>query len=834
MKDRMTTRHWLQLAATTLLTALLATTPAPATKANPSEAFVFTDYLTMPRVGIYGRAAVHIDAVDAAIAAGELTQPAAGDTLTASDGRVVEWKPSTATDGNLSTRSIVGGYAAATYESPADQVMLLEARGHAVAYVNGHPHAGDPYAMGNWQLPVRLKKGANTFIFHVAQREFTARLLSSPSQALLTTTFGEAPSLVAGTNHEQLLAAISVLNVSNQPIEGAELVARLDDASESTPLAWLDAASMRIAPLTLPAVNLTGDNEGESIEIEVTLMADGQTLAEQTLKLSVVDSTAVRTCTFRSTVDGSVQSYALLPAASQGDSSDPPGILLALHGAGSTAKEFVANYAAKPWAHIVAPNGRSKYPFDWEDWARHDALEALDDAAERFDANPQKIYVTGHAMGGHGALVLATSAPSRFAAVGTSAAWPSLWTYGGGMPDYRDPNPVQAMLRRAANPSDTLQLLENLREAGVYLLHGEEDKRVPVEQTRMLLKKLTEFHDDFAFHEKEKAGNWWGNTTVDWPDMMEFFADRNRSAQSPERVVLATSDLGVTATSQWVTIAGQARAFEISRVDLSKRTSPVSIVGKTENVTRIMLHKSAVPAGEPFAVRLDDSRPVIFRGMPASGTAWLEKVEGQWQRARSPNRNYKNPNRYGGIKAAFHRNALLVYGTQGSEEENRWSRAKAHFDAQTFAYRAGGSFEVIPDTKFDERSTRDRNVVLYGNVDTNAAWPALLSTSPVQARRSSVEVGMRHETGEGLGLLMVRPRSRSAESLVGAIGGTNLTGMQLTNRLRYFWSGVAYPDLTLLGPNSLTLGDRDVRAAGYFADDWKTDDADIAWRDTAL
>jgi len=834
LKDRMTIRQRLLLAAILIITGLLSPGQLTRAQAAPTEAFVFEDYLTLPRVGIYGRAAVHIDAVDAAIAAGKLAAPTAGDTLTASDERVVEWKPSRARGSKLSTRSIVGGYAAASYTSPADEVMLLEARGHAMVYINGLPHAGNPYALGGWRLPIRLKKGVNTFVFHVAQRELSAWLTKPSSEVWLSSDFSKFPTVVRGTDTSEQWAAMKLYNARKKPLVDASIILSVGDKSVTTKLAWLDEGSMRIVPFKLPAVSVPSEGSEPAIEGSIELTAGGETLLKSSYPLFVVEPGSLQTCTFLSRIDGSVQSYVMLPAANAEQPDKKPGVILALHGAGSTAKEFVANYAAKPWAHIVAPNGRSKYPFDWEDWARADALEALDDATRRLDCNPQMTYVTGHAMGGHGAVVLATSAPNRFAAVGTSAAWPSLWTYGGGMPDYRDPNPVQAMLRRAANPSDTLQLMENLRESGVYLLHGEDDKRVPVEQTRILLKKLTEFHDDFAFHEKKNAGNWWGKTTVDWHDMMEFFAARSRPTKSPDRVVMSTSDLGATATSEWITIAGQEQAFEISRVDLSKRTNPISIVGKTENVSRIMLHKSAVPAGEPFAVRLDDSRPVIFRGMPASGTAWIEKIEGEWRRARSPNRNFKNPKRYGGMKAVFARNALLVYGTQGSEDENRWSRAKAHFDAQTFAYRAGGSFEVIPDTRFDEPSTRDRNVVLYGNVDTNAAWPTLLSTSPVQARRSSVEVGMRHETGEGLALLMVRPRSRNAESLVGAVGGTNLAGMQITNRLRYFWSGVAYPDLTLLGPDSLTLGDRDVRAAGYFADDWKTDEADIAWRDLAL
>ena len=115
-----------------------------------------TDFLTLPMVGTYGRAAVHVDPIDAAIAAGTFTMPSAGEELIVSDDRTVKWRAATTNDqGVLATRSIRGGYAATEFESPAAGILLLAASGHAAVYVNGQPYAGDPYALGNFALPVR-------------------------------------------------------------------------------------------------------------------------------------------------------------------------------------------------------------------------------------------------------------------------------------------------------------------------------------------------------------------------------------------------------------------------------------------------------------------------------------------------------------------------------------------------------------------------------------------------------------------------------------------------------------------------------------------------------
>ena len=75
---------------------------------------------------------------------------------------------------------------------------------------------------------------------------------------------------------------------------------------------------------------------------------------------------------------------------------------------------------------------------------------------------------------------------------------------------------------------------------------------------------------------------------------------------------------------------------------------------------------------------------------------------------------------------------MLVYGTGGNDEENAWAAAKARYDAEVFWYQGNGSVDVIADTAFDLKADLDRNVILYGHADMNAAWQPLLGTSPVR------------------------------------------------------------------------------------------------------
>lgn len=100
---------------------------------------------------------------------------------------------------------------------------------------------------------------------------------------------------------------------------------------------------------------------------------------------------------------------------------------------------------------------------------------------------------------------------------------------------------------------------------------------------------------------------------------------------------------------------------------------------------------------------------------------------------------------------------------------------------------------MIPDDQFQAAAEPDRDVILYGNAQSNSAWSRLLANSPVQVGKGFIRVGQREEKGEDLACLFLRPRPGSDRACVGVISGTGIAGMKLTDRLAYFTSGVAYP-----------------------------------------
>ena len=188
------------------------------------------DYLVLPAVGHYGRLSVHQDALEAQWIGGQWQPPAAGDTVSTTDGGAKTWRAATAAHGSLDTKTVRGGYAFAKFDSPTERVMLLAAAGHATVYVNGEPRAGDPYRLGWLRLPVRVKRGENSLLFHVASEQLTARLTTPPGDVFFLPDDRTLPTLVRG-EAEPVWGAMPLVNATHDWLGELQLECRRDRKS---------------------------------------------------------------------------------------------------------------------------------------------------------------------------------------------------------------------------------------------------------------------------------------------------------------------------------------------------------------------------------------------------------------------------------------------------------------------------------------------------------------------------------------------------------------------------------------------------------------------------
>ncbi|MEQ8849326.1 alpha/beta hydrolase-fold protein [Botrimarina sp.] len=825
-------------------------------------------WLVAPRVGAYRRGPLHVDAIEVAIATGRWQAPRAGDKIAAADGGEAVWREE---NGRRSV-DLAGGYAYAEFDSPADGVMLLEAPGVAAVCLNGEWLPGDPYGLGTLRPPTEVREGKNWLLAHLANPAASPRLVPVDTPVALLAEQATLPTLVAPDADESprppqpagqppaIVLSVPVANASTAALGGCQVRVSLGGSDPVvTPLRRIEP--LLVTPITVTAPVPTQPlTAGEELGLSIELVSSaGETIASASLEVAVTGRSAPQTHTFVSDIDGSVQPYRVLPP---GD-GEADAVVLVLHDAGDDHVEALEAYQAHPEAWLVAPYGRGRWAFDWEDWSRLDAIEALEDFVGRrqetgaaIDAN--RVSVAGSGMGGHGALRLATLRPDLFASVGMVDPWISFTTQGRSATAADAAPAVVATLDRERKSSDPLRVIENLAGLGVSLVFTGESG-VGVYESRLLRERLGEFHRDFAYRERAADAAAASDLPPDWRSaQLDWLVARRRpDYDALDTIEFATPDVGASSSLGWVTVLsarpqGEAASVRIER-DLARR----EVTGVTENAGRLRLSLEAFGRSGPVTLRLDGGPPMKLQpGREGMAYALAKDSEGTWRRVPDVSRArsrfarlFKEPSRTGGFKSVFRERPILAYGTLGEDDASRWAAAKARYDAHQFLYRGAGRLEVTPDTLLMESlrgpgADADRSVVLYGNAETNAAWPVLRQEAFVR-RSQAVRVaageawlGERPESGDALAVLAVRPRVGSRTASVGVIGGSGPTGMRLTTRLRYFWSGVEYPDYLLFGPGALEpfgpSSDRDVRAAGYFDADWGVDGGQVVWRDLAI
>ena len=503
---------------------------------SAQDTFYFQKGLVVNAPVRYGREALYMDELAWQLYQGNLKAPVEGATFMKDEkGEQVTWKAVLA-DSLHRLRGGGGGfgpgrrgptYLYLAYESDKEKTALVNMRGNAGFYLNGEPHMGDAYSSGWLYVPVKLKKGLNEF--YVRGTFVTPSMVLNTKVVLLNTEDATVPSLLINNAEKKGQAGVVVINTSSKEITNATIKTILAGRTTETKLPSIPAMGMRkvIVEFDASGVSASGKHRCELVLSQKTTQLDTGSIT-----LEAPAPGAQYSATFVSAIDGSLQYYAVTPQIDPQPSGNA--LFLSVHGAGVEAIGQARAYKPKDWGTLVAPTNRRPRGFNWEDWGRLDALEVLEISKKQFKPDPRRIYLTGHSMGGHGTWFLGATYPDKWAAIAPCAGYPTLKGYGsadGLIPD-SSANPIEKILLRSSNQSDVIKLAANYKAFGVYIFHGDADRTVSVNYARQMKNVLADFHPDLSYYEYPGGSHWFGDHSVDWKPLFDFFKWHNVPADS--------------------------------------------------------------------------------------------------------------------------------------------------------------------------------------------------------------------------------------------------------------------------------------------------------------
>ncbi|MFI3262757.1 MAG: prolyl oligopeptidase family serine peptidase [Rikenellaceae bacterium] len=746
------------------------------------------------------------------------------DNLTATNyGRTrenIQWTPISVDEkGAFKDRGLRNAYLYSEYNSPKEEVLLLQSTANMRSFINGMPHEGDYYDFAYTLIPFKAKKGVNQFVFTPGRYGYVEGSIIRPDQPVMFSKRDMTLcNLIIGETDEKW-AAIRVVNSSSKTIKGLTIKCELETGEVATyKTGDVMDMSTRKLPYLVPASKST--EEGK-IKATLTLTdAKGKVIDTAELEYRNADSGKVNERTFVSKIDGSVQYFSLKPSLTKGEGQ---ALFLSVHGASVEARNQARAYAAKDWGHIVCPTNRRPFGYNWEDVGRKDAIEVLEVARELLKTDPQKTYLTGHSMGGHGTWHIGVTYPDKFAAIAPCASYPDIADYGMNKLDTENKTIEQfSMVQRAAHAGRTKSLKRNYLQSGVYILHGDADKVVPIDLVRDMRQILATYHPDVAWYEYPGGSHWYSNESVDWKPIFDYYKWHTIPAtKDVKHIEFWTASPGVSASNYWATIAQQLEPYNYSNIVLDVVND--SIVGKTENVSVLKFDFNNMPVSGATVIAIDGSNFTV----DGKDVVTIRKENGTWKQSEL-NAFEKSDVRAGNFKDVFDNNVVFVYSTAGSKVENEWYKNKARYDAETMLYRGNGSIEVVSDVEFLKGDFSCRNVMIYGNSKTNKAWNSLLVDCPIKVTGTAIELGDKTFTGDDYATYFVYPRSGCSKTLVGVVAGTGIKGARATYPNDYMLANTGFPDVMVFNFDMLRDGLRNV-SLGFFDNNWSLENSEFVF-----
>ncbi len=678
-------------------------------------------------------------------------------------------------------------YAATEIEVPTGRnvfARLDQVRGIFADNANEQP--GDVYAAGRFRAPLDVEPGANLIAAQVYGRRGapTLEMFSTPDELVLNLADMTTPQYPVGDGSEQWVG-VPVLNLTDLDTRHLRTHVLDNEFFEETIVAYPGIAAATVSQLAFKLIpKAVFPDAGQ--EIPVTLRVEPlwfEQSYEREITIQTVDIGATYRHTRRSSVDGSAQFYGVrAPTVVEADQTY--GLMLSLHGAGVNAQGQVNAYSAKDWAYIVAPTNRREFGFDWEEFGRLDALEALEHARSVFPIDDGRVHLTGHSMGGHGAWHVGVHFPSKFSVISPSAAWISFSTYSQSIPD--------GVLGASRSASQTMDFIENFSNSPIYIIHGLDDSTVGPFQAQTMYDALRTIAAELWYHAQPDAGHWWdldgdepGADCVDWEPMFAEAAQRYVDS-APLAFRFTSAGPWVNPDHSYVRLIAEETPMENSRFDSLVNGAAVTLT--TTNVRTLEVDTDVLLARQAESLTVDGMDIPLDGSVVTIGAS-----------------TGKTPEQHGPLNQVFFGPVLYVYPDDGP---NAYREYAAFLTAQ-WTIRGNGQAQAIPLSSLTGPLQDVYNIVYLGVPPNDIV--DLPASMQFDTSDDAVTIGAQDFSEAAMAFVFPADTGRLS-AVFTAVPGFEY----LLNRYHPFTSRSGRPDYYIWRANGVEIG-------GFFDHQWAVD-----------
>ncbi len=765
------------------------------------------------------------------------------------------------------------GYAYAQIKVTEDCRALVDAQNIGGFRINGRSYSGDPYGNSIWIQPVKLDKGVNHILVGCSgfegQGSFVFRILSAPDVPAAVITNDLMYPDIREYQPLDSWVGVPIVNYTDEWLNDLSVDFGYPEGLSSPPciVPSIPPFGMLKIPVPIKTTNETLGIRTEENELSAWVRVSGEGWENKTeFKFRVRRAKQTWRETFLSDIDGSVQKYAVRPPVPLDPNRDYA-LIMSTHGAGVDCDGQVEAYGPKDWAYVVAPTNRRPFGFDWQDWGRLDFLEVLGQAKKKFNIDENRVILTGHSMGGHGAWIIGTTHSDTFAAVCPIASWASHELYVSytlrqselfGSPE------VKLILNRCVASDKTELLISNLCGTPVLAVHGTMDRVVAPTHPRLLIGELQKYGSDARLIEVPEAEHWWdfdtereGSDAVDTKELEEWMHDKVLD-DDPDSFSFVTYDLANENSKHYITILAQDKLYEETRVQarltqgvMQQSTSNEQVTTDHYSVSISTKNVKALKFSPPerfvgFDFRADIDGDLVRFKCNKEGHNLYRGHDGRWT-DKSPidGLGKKFTGVSGPIKRAYYEPFIVVDMSNGSEPK---CAEFATNIAVRWWYRSNGYCRVMKWNELTEEDKQNYNLIIITtqkSLDSQLAEylpfkfveevaleltnerivDTIKRGAPLMAfSQPGIEFGDRYIWGRNLSVQFVYPSLYNENKLMHVNMAQTEDALDTCAALTPLYSGSSLPDFVLASREGIARwGMQGAIAIGFFDANWQFD-----------
>lgn len=720
------------------------------------------------------------------------------------------------------------GYAHGEIKADEQTPVLVYTKNTQLFYVNSTIYEGESaYGSAYNGTPVILKRGRNRILVKFNDNSFSFKCVPISTDVTMLDDLDDTPDLVEGQILENVPLGIPLVNMTEETLKDISIVVRGDKyfKEQSTPVPNLAPLSTIKPPFYVTQKkNIIRSEENEVHEIAIDVVKENKVLYSRTVPLRIRKITESHRITYISDTDGSVQYFAIMYPKNY-DPTKKYSLMIYLHGGGDRVFSTMFIFGPKDWSFLIAPTNRRPRGWNWWDFGRFNIYESMDVTMDRFNIDKKRVYLMGASNGGQGSWYNALKNPSVFAAIGPLAAWSSIQMDRSGLFDHSvifSPPELRAFRDRVQWEFNTPAYVKNANNLPVVSTQGAEDTTV-IPMNQRLFTKLMHFYDyDILYREIPGRPHTWvkpkvesgGTDCFDNPEIINFLKSKKLN-RYPKRVISKLCDLSVNDRFYWVTINEQEKVYKDTELEATVEGGTIKITSKNVQSLELSVPPEIVP-GDQVTVNWNKKSKNIKLGKERKIELGTHQNSNQFQKTKEL---------YGPLKAAFLKPFVLVYGTDGTEEETKILLHQARFAAHRVWRVENGFTQIIPDTAVNDKIIKNFNLILFGSSERNRVTAKIARDLPIQFTRNGISIDDNLIKGE-LTVEMVYPNPLNPEKFIALFAANSIEAEKLSFRFNPLSAGAGIPDFVIFSDKVLYEGWGGVKATGFFSKNWDLDNKD--------